>query len=128
MANAPNITPDFMLKLMNRVEEILGLEINPLEEYDDETYLQILKTIPTAREHLLSKESRAGSGQNPVTGLDKNNNNLTPQQQEAARNASRDNQISALRSQGELLNDDLSIVNMMRAPTRRSARVRRLER
>jgi hypothetical protein len=72
MANTPNITPTFMLQLMKRVEEILGLELDPLSEYSNEEYLEVLKTIPTAREHLLSKESRAGAGQNATTGVDKN--------------------------------------------------------
>jgi hypothetical protein len=83
-ANAPNLTPPFLLSLMSRVEEILDLEIDPLSEYDKDDLEMITKTIPTARDHLLSKESRAGAGQNAVTGLDKNANNKTPQSQEPA--------------------------------------------
>jgi hypothetical protein len=75
MAATPNVTPDFLLKLMGRVEEILGLEIDPRAEFSNEEYAQVVSTIPTAREHLLSRESRAGSGQNPVTGQDRNENN-----------------------------------------------------
>lgn len=77
-ANAPNITPPFLLSLITRVEELLDLEIDPLMEYDKDDLEMITKTIPTAREHLLSKENRAGAGANPVTGLDKNNNNNIP--------------------------------------------------
>lgn len=74
---APNVTPPFILRLMNRVENILDLEIDPTADYDEETLELIKETIPTAREDLESKESRAGSGQNPITGLDKNSNNNT---------------------------------------------------
>lgn len=112
MANTPNVTPDFLLKLMKRVEEILGLEIDPLAEYSDMEFLQILQSIPTAREHLLSREARAGSGQNPITGEDRNANNLTPQNEEPGRGQ----QAQAGMSPQELLNDQLDIVNQMRAP------------
>lgn len=71
----PNVTPPFMLKLMNRVENILDLDIDPTQEYDAETYQMILDTIPTAREEMEQKGARAGAGQNPVSGLDKNSNN-----------------------------------------------------
>lgn len=77
MANSPNVTPTFMLQLMNRVEDILQLEIDPMAEYDAETLRQIQETIPTAQEHMESKESRAGSGRNPITGKDRNNNRVT---------------------------------------------------
>jgi hypothetical protein len=85
MSNAPNLTPPFLLSLMSRVEEILDLEIDPLQEYDADMLEMITKTIPTARDHLLSKESRAGAGQNAVTGQDRNNNNTTPQSEEPAK-------------------------------------------
>lgn len=78
MSNAPNVTPPFLLGLMKRVEEILDLKIDPLAEYDEAEIKAIIQTIPTAREHLMSKESRAGSGQNPVTGQDRNRNNKNP--------------------------------------------------
>ncbi len=81
-ANAPNVTPPFLMSLMSRVEEILDLEIDPLFEYDKDTLEMITKTIPTARDHLLSKESRAGAGQNAVTGMDRNSNNKIPNSQE----------------------------------------------
>lgn len=74
ISNSPNVTPPFLLGLMKRVEEILDLEIDPLAQYDAEEIKAIIQTIPTAREHLMSKESRAGSGQNAVTGEDRNNN------------------------------------------------------
>jgi len=105
-SNAPNVTPNFMLQLMQRVEDILGLEIDPMIEYDDEEYRQIVKAIPTARENLLSKEARAGSGQNAVTGDDKNNNN----QKTAA-----EDKLSATTSSKEV-SDELSIVSQMRGP------------
>lgn len=80
-ANAPNVTPPFLLKLMQRVSEILDMNLDPLADFDKEQYEMIRQTIPVAREHLESKESRAGSGQNPVTGKDRNRNNkLTPEE------------------------------------------------
>lgn len=82
IAPTPNVTPPFLLSLMRKVEEILDLEINPLEDYDADELLMITETIPTAREHMLSRESRAGAGQNPVTGQDRNENNTTPQSEE----------------------------------------------
>lgn len=108
MANTPNVTPTFMLQLMKRVEEILGLELDPLAEYSDEEYLEILKTIPTAREHLLSRESRAGAGQNPTTGQDRNNNN------EGGEGTVRERREQ--KTVQQQLNDEISIVNQMRAP------------
>lgn len=81
IAPTPNITPPFILSLMKKVEEILDLEISPLREYDADELAMIVETIPTAREHLLSKESRAGSGQNPITGEDRNENNKTTVEQ-----------------------------------------------
>lgn len=105
-SNAPNVTPNFMLQLMQRVEDILGLEIDPLVEYDDEEFRQIVKAIPTARENLLSKEARAGSGQNAVTGQDKNSNNQKTASEDRA---------SATTTQKEV-SDELSIVSQMRGP------------
>jgi hypothetical protein len=118
-----------MLQLMKRVEEILGLELDPLSEYSDEEYLEILKTIPTAREHLLSRESRAGAGQNPTTGQDRNENNeggggtVTEAR-------GRGETAHASKSQRQQLADDLSIVNQMRAPEsqRRPRRKRKFDR
>ena len=106
MANTPNVTPDFMLQLMKRVEDILGLEIDPMAEYDDETFRQIAKAIPTARENLLSKENRAGAGQNPVTGDDKNNNNNLTSEQD---------RLNATTTKKELT-DEKDIVSQMRSP------------
>ncbi len=82
LANAPNVTPPFLLRLMTRVSEILGLEMDPMMEYDEDVLREIRETIPTARESLESKEARAGSGQNPITGRDRNENNNTPQSEE----------------------------------------------
>lgn len=82
MANAPNVTAPFILQLMNKVEEILGLEIDPLAEYDEETLQEIHNTIPSARERIEMKAASAGSGQNPITGKDRNNNNQIPQGEE----------------------------------------------
>lgn len=78
MANTPNITPPFMLKLMQRVSEIAGLDLDPRTELDEQALEEIRRTIPTAREEMISKEERAGAGQNPITGLDKNRNNKLP--------------------------------------------------
>jgi hypothetical protein len=82
IAPSPNVTPPFLLSLMQRVEQILDLEVDPMAEYSEEDLALIMSTIPTARDHLLSKENRAGSGQNPITGEDRNENNNTPQEQE----------------------------------------------
>ena len=127
MANTPNVTPTFMLQLMKRVEEILGLELDPLAEYSDEEYMEILKTIPTAREHLLSRESRAGAGQNPTTGQDRNSNN---QGGEGTVTERREQAPATQKSKEQELNDDLSIVNQMRAPAtqQRPRRKRRFDR
>jgi hypothetical protein len=111
MANAPNVTPDFMLKLMARVEQVLGLEIDPRAEFSNEEYLAIVSTIPTARDHLLSKENRAGSGQNPVTGEDRNENNRGG---EGTVTESRPRQSSKTAFQD--MNDSIDIVNQMRGP------------
>ena len=109
MANTPNVTPTFLLQLMKRVEEILGLELDPLAEYSDEEFRDILKTIPTAREHLLSKESRAGSGQNPITGEDRNNNNVG-----GAGTVTERRETS--QEQKDRLSDEASIVSQIRGP------------
>jgi hypothetical protein len=127
-SNAPNVTPDFLLKLMKRVEEILGLEINPLAEYSDLEYLTIIESIPTARENLLSKENRAGAGQNPVTGEDRNNNNEGgPGSVAEGQRNSTGQQAQAGQSPEQLLNDKLDIVNQMRAPTRETKAIKRLK-
>lgn len=112
-ANTPNVTPDFLLQLMKRVEEILGLEIDPLAEYDDETYRQIVNTIPTARDHLLSKENRAGSGQNPITGKDRNENNVGGEGTKTERSAK------------QRINDERDIVSQIRGPSAPGPRGRR---
>lgn len=78
MANTPNVTPPFMLKLMKRVSEVLELEMDPLQDFDEKALREVEKTIPTPREEMKSREARAGAGQNPVTGLDKNRNNTLP--------------------------------------------------
>lgn len=85
VSQTPNITAPFMLKLMQRVAEITDLKLDPMEELSEEAIQEIRDTIPTAREEMESKENRAGSGQNAVTGLDRNNNNKTPQSQEPAK-------------------------------------------
>lgn len=86
MANSPNVTPPFLLSLMTRVEEILDLEVDPMAEYDKEKLQLIIQTIPTAREQLESRENRAGAGQNPVAGADRNNNRVNdpPQDRQSA--------------------------------------------
>jgi hypothetical protein len=122
MANTPNVTPTFMLQLMKRVEEILGLELDPLAEYSDMEYWEILRTIPTAREHLLSRESRAGAGQNPTTGQDRNENN----EGGGGTVTEKRTQAPAAKSAQEQMSDELSIINQMRAPeTQRKPRRRR---
>jgi hypothetical protein len=110
MANTPNVTPTFLLQLMKRVEEILGLELDPLAEYTDEEYLEILKTIPTAREHLMSKESRAGAGQNPTTGEDRNSNN------EGGEGTVTERRTETAAEQKQRISDEASIVSQMRGP------------
>lgn len=112
MAQTPNTTPDFLLKLMQRVEEVLGLEIDPRAEFSDEEYMQIVSTIPTAREHLLSRENRAGSGQNPITGQDRNENNQGGAGTKTEPTLQKPGKTQADR----MLNDDKSIVNQMRGP------------
>ncbi len=102
IAPAPNITPPFILSLMQRVEEILDIDVKPLDEYTVEDIILIYETIPTAREHLESKEARAGSGQNPITGEDRNENNQTPQSQETGKK---------LKKSGvDIINDNIDIV------------------
>lgn len=113
MANTPNITPSFMLQLMKRVEEILGLELDPLSEYTDEEYLEIVKTIPTAREHLMSKESRAGAGQNPTTGIDKNGNN----EGGAGTVTEARSRPETKGEQKQRMSDEVDIVSQMRGPS-----------
>lgn len=103
MAQAPNVTAPFMLKLMQRVSEIVGLDLDPLKDFDEEALQAVQETIPTAREEMESKESRAGAGQNAVTGKDRNANNKTPQDQEPGR-------------VGSKRNDNTSITNQQRAP------------
>lgn len=89
----PNVTPPFILQLMNRVENILDLDIDPTQEYDEETLQEIRDTIPTAREEMTSKESRAGSGQNPITGKDKNSNNNLTAEEDAAKAKKHNEQV-----------------------------------
>lgn len=83
MSATPNVTPPFLLKLMQRVSDIAGLDLDPMEELNEEALEEIRKTIPTAREEMESREERAGAGQNPVTGLDRNRNNKLPRELDA---------------------------------------------
>jgi hypothetical protein len=110
MANSPNVTPDFLLKLMARVEQILGLEIDPRAEFSDEEYMAIVSTIPTARDHLLSKENRAGAGQNATTGQDRNEDNSGGAGTVTEARSGRG------KAAFEDMNDSRSIVNLMRGP------------
>lgn len=82
MAQNPNVTPEFMVSFLKRVSEVLELGLDPLADFDEEALAEVKKTIPTPREEMLSRENRAGSGQNPITGKDRNRNNQTPQDQE----------------------------------------------
>ncbi len=75
MAQTPNVTPPFMLQLMRRISEILELNLDPLEDFDENAMEEVAKTIPTPREQMESREDRAGSGFNPITGKDRNENN-----------------------------------------------------
>lgn len=84
-STTPNVTAPFLLKLMQRVSEITGLKLDPFEDLDDKAVAEIKETIPTAREQMDARGARAGSGQNPITGKDRNNNNKTPQSMEPAR-------------------------------------------
>lgn len=116
MANTPNVTPTFLLQLMKRVEEILGLELDPLAEYTDAEYLEILKTIPTAREHLMSKESRAGAGQNPTTGEDRNSNNEGGEGTVTEARTSSVGKTETASEQAKRISDEISIVSQTRGP------------